>query len=137
MAKFIVKLSAIKVGGNDISDHCREITVSLSAPPVDVRAMGTAGREVVQGLREDEFSLTAYSDFAANSIDQIMWPLFSAGTPFLVEAWAAGTTSSATNPKYSGSCILTEYQPIAGEVGDAAMTPLTMPVNGFVSRATT
>lgn len=136
MGKFIIKLTAMKVGGVEISDHCREITVSLSAPPVDVKAMGSAGREVVQGLREDEFSITAYSDFAANSIDQIMWPHFSAGTPVLIEAWPSGTVSSATNPRYSGSAILTEYQPIAGEVGDAAMTPLTFPVNGLVQRAT-
>jgi hypothetical protein len=136
MSEFIIKLTSVKINSQDISDHLREASVSLSAPPVDFRAMGDAGRKVVQGLREDEFALTAYSDFDAGQLDAIVWPLFSGGSVFLVEAWPAGTTTSATNPKYSGSCILTEYTPISGEVGDAAMTPLTLPVNGYVTRAT-
>jgi hypothetical protein len=136
VSKFVIKNAWVRVGGQDISDHVREISVAMSAPAVDVRAMGAAGRDVLQGLREDQFTLTAYSDFAASQIDTLIYPLFSGASSFLVECAAAGTAISATNPKYSGSCILTDYNPISGSVGDAATTPLTLPVQGIISRAT-
>jgi len=134
---FVLKNAAVKFSGTtDISDHVREVTVEMNAPGVDFRGMGAAGRQIQQGLREDQFTIEAYSDFAAGQIDAVVWPLFSGGSLFLVEVWPAGTVTSATNPKYSGTCILETYQPISGGVGDAAVTPLNLPVNGLISRAT-
>lgn len=136
MAVFVLRNAAVKLNSTDVSAWVSQVEVAMSAEAVDVTTMGAGGRQRIQGIRDDSFTLTAFSDFAASAIDATVWPLFSGSSLFLVEVWASGSTSSATNPKYSGTCILTEYTPISGSVGDAASTPLTLPVNGTITRAT-
>lgn len=142
MAVFVLRNASVRInglpaaGGKDISDHVKDVHVDMTAADVETTAMGAGGHQRLQGIRDDKFSLTAYSDFAASQIDATIWPLFSGASLFLVEVWANGTVNAGTNPCYSGTCILTEYSPIAGSVGDASMTPLTLPVNGVISRAT-
>lgn len=138
MAVFVLRNAAVRINSVDLSDHITEVTVNMTQADVDVTAMGAGGRQRIVGIRDDSFTMTALSDFAAGKIDATLWPLFSAtdGSLFLVEVWANGTTTTSTNPKYSGTCILTEYTPIAGAVGDAATTPVTLPVNGTIAKAT-
>lgn len=138
MPAFILRNAAVRINSVLVSDHVTDVAVNMTAAEGDTTAMGAGGRQRIQGIRDDSFSITALSDFAASSIDETIWPLFNSGTSlFLVECWANGTTTAATNPKYSGTAILLEYTPIAGAVGDVSKTPLTLPVNGVISRATT
>lgn len=136
MGKFVILTTSVKLNSVDLSDRIRSCAVAMSAPPVNVQAMGATGADYVQGLREDSFTMEAYSDFAAAKINATLRPFMDNGSPFLVEVWPAGTVTSATNPKFSGTVIMTEYEPISGAVGDAAMTPLTLPVIGKISEAT-
>jgi uncharacterized protein (AIM24 family) len=136
MAKFVIRNPAIKINSVDLSTYVKEVTVQMTAADVDMTASGAGGQEHAAGIRDDRFVLNAYSDFAAGAMDATVYPLFAGSSLFLVEVWANGTASSATNPKYSGTVILLEYHPIDGAVGDASMTPLEMPVNGTISRAT-
>jgi hypothetical protein len=140
MAVFVLRNCWIRINNVDLSDHISEVTVNATAADVDVTAMGAGGHQRILGIRDDSFELTAFSDFAAGKVDATLWPLFvanaGAGSLFLVEVAAEGSTITSTNPKYSGTCILTEYTPIAGAVGDASMTPVTLPVNGTITRGT-
>ncbi len=137
---FVLKSATVRIAGVTLSTSMVDVTVSMTAPDVPTTAMGNGGVTRIQGIRDDSFTFNAFSDFAANSIDQTMWPLFSSGTTFLVEVSAnpSGSTAiSSVNPLYSGTCVMTgSYTPIAGSVGAAAMTPLTLPVSGYISRAT-
>lgn len=137
MAKFVLRNAAVKIASTDFSDHVAEVAVETTAADVPTTAMGAGGQERVAGIRDDSFTLTMFSDFAAASVDAVLWAQMSGSSLFLVEVWAAGTVTSATNPKFSGTCILLEYQPINGSVGDASMTSVQLPVNGTISRATT
>lgn len=137
MSAFVLRNAAVRIDNVLVSDHVTDVAVNMSAADVDTTAMTAGGHQRLQGIRDDSFQITALSDFAAGSIDATIWPLFNSGTSlFLVEVWANGTVTAATNPKYSGTCILIEYTPISGAVGDAASTPLNLPVNGVISRAT-
>ena len=137
MAVFVLQNAWTKINGVDLSDHMSEVTVHMSAADVDVTAMGAGGHQHLLGIRDDSFEFTAFSDFAAGKIDATLWPLFAGGSIFLVEVAANGSAISATNPKFSGSCILTQYEPIAGGVGDASTTKIPMPVQGTITRGTT
>jgi hypothetical protein len=136
MAKFVLRNAAVRIASTDFSDHVSEVTVNLTAADVSTTAMGAGGEERLAGIRDDSFELTMFSDFASASVDAVLQAQMYGSSLFLVEVWAAGTTTAATNPKYSGTAILLEYQPIAGSVGDASMTTLQLPVNGTISRAT-
>jgi len=135
MAVFVLRNPSFRVAGVDLSDHVAELAVNGSAADVDVTASGAGGHQRILGIRDDEFTATFFSDFATGKVDDTLWPNFAGGSLFLVEAWANGTVSSATNPKYSGTCILTNYSPIAGAIGDASQTDVTFPVNGTIARA--
>jgi NADH:ubiquinone oxidoreductase subunit 6 (subunit J) len=45
-------------------------------------------------------------------------------------------TITSSNPLYSFSALVTQYQPYAGAVGDLATFSVTWPVSGEVTRAT-
>lgn len=136
MAKFVLRNAAVRIAGTDFSDHVSEVAVQLTAADVDTTAMGAGGHERLAGIRDDGFELTMFSDFAATSVDAVLHAQMAGSSLFLVEVWAAGTVTAATNPKYSGTAILLEYQPINGQVGAASMTQVQLPVNGTISRAT-
>src|SRR3989304_588189 len=101
MGVFTLVNAAVKINSVDLSDHIQSVEVTMTAPGVDI-------------TRDDSFTMNAYSDSAAGKVDATLYPLFSGASLFLVEVWASGTTTSSTNPKYSGTCILTEYSPKIG-----------------------
>jgi hypothetical protein len=136
MAKFVLKNAALVVDAVNLSDHVRSVTIDSTYGTVDVTAMGDTATQLALGLPADQITVDFYQDFAAASVDATLYPRYAAGSTFLVQAWASGTVTSSTNPKYSASCIMLGYQPIAGEMGAAAMTTVTFNAQGAVTRAT-
>lgn len=136
MAKHVLKNAWVRVNAVDLSDHVNSVEVNMTAADIDVTAMGQGGVDRMQGIRDDAFSVTFWNDFAAGSVDATLSPLMIGASIFLVEVANDGSTISATNPKYSGSCILTEYHPVSGAVGDANQNSVTFPVKGTITRGT-
>lgn len=137
MAKFVLKDCWIAVSGVDLSDHVSSVEVNTSADDVATTAFsGSGGVERMQGLRDDSFTLNFHQDFDPSEVDATLWPLYDSGSAFTVEVAAHGSVVSGTNPKYSGTCIMTEYQPIAGEIGALSETSVTFPVSGKIARST-
>jgi hypothetical protein len=62
--------------------------------------------------------------FADNNIDEILFTNTGATVAIIVKP--VNTTVGATNPAYTGTGIYEGYQPIAGSVGDFAMTNVTI-----------
>jgi hypothetical protein len=136
MAKFVLKNAALVVDGVNLSDHVRSIAVESTYGTVDVTAMGDTASQIALGLPADTITVDFYQDFAAASVDATLQPRYFAGSSFLVSCWGSGTTTSATNPKYSATCIMLQYQPISGEMGAAAMTNVVFNAQGAITRAT-
>jgi len=137
MAKHVITNAWVRVNTSDLSDHVQSVEVNMTADDIDVTAMGQGGRDRLQGIRDDQFAVTFWNDFAAGSVDAVLSPLMIGASIFLVEVAENGSTISATNPKFSGSCIMTEYHPISGAVGDASQNQVTFPVKGTITRGTT
>lgn len=136
MAVFVIDDAWVQVNSVDLSDHVRSVEVNTSAEDVDTTAMGDTARDRIQGLRDDSFTVTFHQDFAASEVDATLWDLYDGGSAFLVEVAGDGSSISSTNPKWSATVIMTEYQPVAGEVGDLAQTSVTFPCKEKVARAT-
>lgn len=137
MAKVVLKNVAVKVNTVDLSTYVAEIDTGQTVDEVDVTGMGAVSHEIIAGLRNDVFAITFWQDWANAKVDQTLSPLLGTGSVFLVEAWPDGTTTSATNPKYSGSCQLLDYHSIAGSVGDGAQTQAVFrPTGAGITRAT-
>lgn len=127
MAKVILKDCYIVVNGTNFSDHISAVTVNLSKDDVETTSFSGGGRERMQGLKDDSFEITLQQDFEAASVDAVFYPLYDLGTEFEVEVRPTSSAVSATNPSYIGDCILMEYSPLDGKVGDLSETKVKIP----------
>lgn len=135
MAKFVLKDASVVVNGVDLSDHVIDVTVNQTVAIADGTAMGASGKGKMAGLGDDKFTVKFLSDFAAAKVDATLAPLVRAAA-FTVVVKPTSAAVSATNPTYTGSCILSDYTPIGGSVGDRAEAPVTFEVDGIIARAT-
>lgn len=137
MAKVVLRDCFIEVDGVNFSDHVSSVTVNLSKDEIDTTNFGGDGRERTHGLKDDSFELNFQQDFDADSVDETLYPLWDEETEFTVVVRPTAAVIGATNPEYSATCILLEYQPLAGAVGELSETSVTMPAQrSGIERAT-
>ena len=135
MAEVVLTDAVVTINAVDLSDHVRQVAVTLAPEDKDFTAMGASGKARRAGLRDDAFTVEFNQDFAAANVDATFFPLLGAA-PFAVTARATSAAKSATNPSYEGSCILTSYNPVDGNVGDELTTSVNLPVDGIITRVT-
>lgn len=127
MAKVILKNCVITIAGVDYSDHVSQVEVSLKKDAVDTTNFSGGGKEQAAGLKSDEFGVTFQQDFAAGSINAVLYNLYNTEVEFEVAVKPTALAVSSTNPIYKGTCILLEYQPLSGSPGDLSETKVTFP----------
>jgi hypothetical protein len=137
MAKLILKDCHVEVNGTDFSDHVSSVEITLKKDDVDTTNFGGSGRERKAGLKDDEFQINFQQDFAAANVDAVLYPLWNNETEFTVLVRPTAAAVSATNPNYSATCILLEYSPVNGKVGELSETSVTFPAQRTgITRAT-
>ncbi len=134
MAIHMLSNASVVVNGVDLSDHVASVTINQNTSELNPTAMGATGIARLAGLGDDSFEVEFWADFASAKVDATLSALVGAAV-FTVVVKAVNTTVSATNPKFTGSCILTSYTPIAGAVGDAHKVTVSLPVSGRIVRA--
>lgn len=134
MAKFVATDYTITIGGDDLSASLAALTLDISVEEQDTTAFGNTARTRIGGLQDGSVSLDFHQDFAAGSIDATLFPLL--GTTVAITVTPTGEATSATNPIYSFSALVTQYTPFASSIGDLATLSVSWPVSGAVTRAT-
>lgn len=135
MAKQVLLASYVAVGGTDLSAYCSKIELTIEAEKKEATTFGSAGwEESLSGIKSGELGLTFKQDVAAAAIDSVLWPLL--GTVATFEVRLSNAAVGASNPKYSGSVLITSWAPINGSVGDLAEVEVGWPTTGAVVRAT-
>ncbi|QES45268.1 hypothetical protein DEJ49_33560 [Streptomyces venezuelae] len=137
MAKIVLRSCDITVNGVNFSDHISSVEINLVKDEIETTNFSGQGRERVAGLKDDSFVLNFQQDFAAGEVDATLFPLWDLETEFTVVVKPTAAAVSASNPSYTGTCILLEYQPLSGDVGDLSETEVTFPTQRTgISRAT-
>lgn len=126
MATFVIKNPVVTVNSVDISDHCSKATIETSFDDVDFTAFGSTYKKIGQGLGDATINLSVFQDFAAGSIDATLWPLSQSGATFPVTVKSSNAATSATNPRFDMTAVLLTYNPLDGQIGDAAATDVTL-----------
>lgn len=135
MAAFVLTDAYIALNGSDRSAYIKQVALNVETAEQDVTDFADAGWTVpIAGLKSGSLALTFNQDVAASQIDSIMWPLL--GTTVSFEVRATNAAVGASNPKYTGSILVTSWNPITGSVGDVAEVSVTYPISGAVTRAT-
>lgn len=138
MAIVMSNLVSLTVNAVDLTDHVREITLTMSAEDLDATAMGATSRAHAVGLRDDRIEVTFLQDYAAAKVDATLSGLVSSSTPFTVVCKPTTAAVSATNPSYTLSALLFDYTPIDATVGEISSPEVTfLPAPGAaIVRAT-
>jgi hypothetical protein len=126
MAKVVLTDARVTVNGVNLSDHCSSVTVETSKDEVDVTSFGAAFKTILAGLGDATITLSVFQDFAAGSVHATVWPLYTAGTTFPVTVRPTSAAESATNPTMTMTGIILSYNPLAGGVGEASSTDITI-----------
>jgi hypothetical protein len=134
MAKFYAQDYKITVGTTVLSEDIASVTLDITTDEIETTAFGQTYRTRIRGLRDASVSLDFHQDFAAGSVDALLFPLM--GSTVAVKIAPTSGTVSATNPEYRFTALVTQYQPFAGAVGDLATLSVTWPVSGEVVRGT-
>lgn len=136
MARLVLTNAFVQLGvSSDISDHVASITLSSSFDIVETTAFGDTAKKRVAGLADNSLTLELHQDYAASSIESIIYPLL--GTAVAFEVRPVNTTVGATNPKYTGSALVTEWTPLNGSVGELATASITWPISGAITKSVT
>lgn len=134
MASFAFTNAFVSVNAVDLSTFVRSVTINVEAEDLEDTAMGDTYRSRIAGLKDWSVDVEFNQDFAASAVDVTLWPLLGTVTALIVKP--VNTTTSATNPQYSGNVLVSEYNPLDGSVGDLATTSVSWPGAGTLSRAT-
>lgn len=136
MAIFAFLDARIEINSVVASTWSKKVTLDIEVVDLDSTTFGGSGwKTVLGGLKSGTVSVDLNQDFAASQVDATLWPLL--GTLFTVKVRPTSGSISATNPEFSGSCLLTKYSPLDGSVGDLAATSISIPTSGVWARATT
>lgn len=113
------KNGRIDINGVNLSDHAREITLDMSVAELANDAHGDTVVKKVTGLEDWTITAVFLQDFAASKVDATLFSLYGCGSgSFQIEVGADATSAvSATNPRYSGQAILTNYKVLGGAHG--------------------
>ena len=82
MGKLILKDASVKINGVDLSDHSSKVTIMTTFNEVDVTAFGATFKAIAQGLGDGSITVDFFQDYAANSVDDTLWPLSQSGSIF-------------------------------------------------------
>lgn len=135
MAAIVITNEFCRINGVDLSDHLTKAELQINTNAVNATAMSAAGWEaVLGGLKNWQVSLDIQQDYAAAKTDATIWPLVS--TLVTVELKPVNAATSATNPLYSGTVLVSDYKPIVGSVGELSVVSFTWTGSGAPTRVT-
>ena len=134
MAFFAATDYAVTINGTNFSSSLNSVELAQEADDLETTAFGSTWRTRIGGLKQASLTLNFMQDFAAGSVDATLNPLLGSIATVVIKP-----TSSAvgtTNPSYTMTALVTQYNPFASSVGDVATLSVTWPVSGSVVRAT-
>jgi len=135
MARIVLTNALVTVNAVDLSDYVASVTLNSSIDVVETTAFSsTAARTRIGGLADNSISLEFHQDYASGEVEATIYPLI--GTVTTVTVKPVNTTTSASNPLYTASALVSEWTPLNGAVGELATASVTWPVSGAIVKTT-
>lgn len=120
MPEFVLTNAYCMINSVDLSDHVRSVTIDYNAETPEITAMGDLTKTRLGGLLDWKLDIEFNQDYAAAKVHITLFTLVGVPTTVIVQAVAGA--ESATNPKFTGTAILSKYVPMGGKVGDVAVS---------------
>lgn len=129
MAIFMNNNVVVILGGTTISDHVSSVTLNREVDAVEITAMSDTDHVFLKGLNANSVSLEFFNDFATSSVNSIIDDAI--GTYLNLKLIPVSGTVTSTNPSYTMSCFIQQWQPISGTPQDVATASVTWPVKAL------
>jgi IMP cyclohydrolase len=136
MARIVLTNAYVTINSVNLSDHIASITLTTTDDVIETTAFGSSARTRVGGLADNSVAFEFHQDYASSSVEATI-----NGSPSLVGTVTAvvvkpnGATTAADNPAYSFNCLISEWTPLNGAVGELATASVTWPIDGNITKA--
>jgi len=122
MAIFVNKDITISVNAIDLTTYVTNVEFVQAVDQVESTSMSstsTNGHQFVGGIQSNTVTISFNQDFAASKVHATLTALVGVQTTVVVRPTSA--VVSATNPNFTiTNCLMNEYRPVTGAVGDLA-----------------
>lgn len=133
MAAIVLTNAHITVNSVVLQTLGNSVTVNYEQDQVENTGFGATGHSFQGGLQNNSIDIEFMQDFAAAQTEATIFPLVGTTTTVIVRP--NGGTTSATNPAYTlTGCYLASHTPVAGAVGELAMTSVSF-TGGVLTKA--
>ena len=138
MARIVLTDASVVINGINLSEFITSVAISTSDDVVETTGMGSGGaRTRVAGLTDNSVTFEFNQDFATSApevtINAVGSSLVGTVTTCVVKPTSAAV--SASNPSYTFSAVVAEWQPLSGAVGELATISATWPISGNITKA--
>ncbi len=124
MAVLSLKDASITINSVALGDHANSVTVNYEVDQLEVTAFGSVGHIFTGGLQNNSVEIALMQDFATSNVEATIYPLVGTTTTLAIKATSSAV--STTNPLYTiSNAYLAAHTPVAGAVGEIAMTTLS------------
>tara|TARA_R110000823_G_scaffold256557_4_gene378437 strand:- start:442 stop:846 length:405 start_codon:yes stop_codon:yes gene_type:complete len=123
MAQLVLTDASITINSVDLSDRANSVELMYEIDSVEVTAFGSGGHTFAGGLQNLSCTVEFMQDFATSEVEDTIYALVGTNTSVVIQPTSGAV--SATNPSYAFTGFLASHTPVAGAVGELAMTSLT------------
>lgn len=142
---YVLISTSTATGTRDLSNRTMKVTLERDGDEHDDTVMGNTAHSRVIGLESWQFSMSMLQSFSTsdtgentNKVLRELYNVSKAGGKFLVAVRKHSTQALGEgNPTWSGLCVLKNYNPLDGEVGDLLKTDVTFLGSGNLSESVT
>ena len=134
MAHFVFEDPSFIHNSVDLSDHVIGMTLEYNADEVEDTHAADTTHTFLGGLKNYTLTVELAQDLAANDVDVTLFADVGVSRTVTVRNDNSGGVGS-TNPNYTGTMILKEYNPIGASIGELAVTRAVYMAGGALSRA--
>jgi len=134
MAKVVLTNPTVILDSVDLSDHITSLSINTNYDLVEVTQVGDIAKKMVAGLEDNSVTFDFQQDFAAVSyignsgVDAVIFP--KRGLKIACTVRPTTAAISATNPEYQFKCVISQWSPLSGGVGELATVQVQWPIFG-------
>ena len=129
MAIFMGNKVAVVAGTTTITTFVSAVSLSREIDAVEITAMTDQVQNLIGGIERPSVTLEVFNDFAASSVNSIFEDAL--GTKLALQLIPVSGTVTATNPRYSMSVLVAQWQPINGSLDSPMTASITLPVTAL------
>lgn len=133
MAKIVLTDAKVTINSVILSDHISNVTIDTKDDVIDTTGFGSTAKTRVAGLGDNSVTFDFFQDFAAANAEATIYPLL--GTTTTIVIVPTSSTITTTNPSYTFTALVSEWQPLKAAVGQLATASVTWPISGAITKA--